>query len=290
MANYSKFKTIPADRVDVGVITTDKLQSGFGALKTFIVANEQALCLDACAQGGANDPLYCQYNGKCCLWTVPAGAKRVTFELWGGGGGGAGHACLCCYHQEIHGSGGGYAVKTIATTEGCQYTICAGGVWPCVRSCACTAGGGCMSYVTGYNLSNFCVNGGCGGWRCTTAEAWNPCWGDTCIGTCAAGGTCGFFGADFGIMGTSGAKIGHSATQDGSTCMRHDGVIAGAAPMTGKNGMTSTIMYWQHCGCYVIWPGGGGITGTMSYCTNDFLGCAVTGTMGGSGAVRITYG
>jgi len=290
MSTYSKFKKIPADRVDPGIITTGKLQSGFGSLRTFLVANEQALCFDACAAGGATDPLYCQYNGKCCLWTVPTGVKKATFELWSGGGGGAGHSCLCCYHQEIHGGGGGYAVKTIDTAEGCQYTICAGGTWPCVKSYVCTGGMGCMSYVTGYGLSNFCVNGGCGGWRCTTAEGYNPCFGDTCLGTCAPGGTCGFFGADFGIMGTSGAKIGHSPAQDGSTCLRSDGIVTGAAPMTGKYGITSTSMFWCNCGCYVVWPGGGGFTGTMSYCTDNFYGCSVSGTMGGSGAVRVTYG
>ena len=49
--------------------------------------------------------------GCCCLWTVPDGVKRVTFELWGAGGNGNGHcSCNRCHHYQ--GAGGGfYSVK-----------------------------------------------------------------------------------------------------------------------------------------------------------------------------------
>jgi hypothetical protein len=46
-------------------------------------------------------------GGCCCLWTVPTGVNRVTFEAWGAGGNGSG-ACSCnrCHH--FRGAGGGY--------------------------------------------------------------------------------------------------------------------------------------------------------------------------------------
>lgn len=298
MSSYSKFKKIPSDRIDSTAITRNKMSSGFGTLNTFIVASEIALKCDACAVGGPNIPWGGQNNicfdqayGKCCLWTVPSGARRVTFELWSGGGGGAGQYCICMGGM-IHGGGGGYAVKTISTTEGCQYTICAGGVWPCATSNCCNGGMGCASYVTGYNLDNFCVNGGCGGWVCRPGGAgggeWNPGVGESCIGGCAPC-ACGFYGADFGIMGTSGSKIGHGATQNGQVCMRGDGIVTGIAPFTGKSGITSTVLYWCHYGCYIVWPGGGGFTGTTSYCGDGYYNCSVTGMMGGSGMVKVTY-
>ena len=34
-------------------------------------------------------------GGCCCLWTVPADIKNVTFELWGAGAAGAGGCCCC---------------------------------------------------------------------------------------------------------------------------------------------------------------------------------------------------
>lgn len=291
MANYNKFKKILNDSIDPGTIVRNDLKNGFGQLRVFIVANEIALTRDACASFSGETPGQNleQAFGRCCQWTVPACVRRVTFELWSGGGGGAGVFCNQCSNQTIHGGGGGYAVKTIETNEGCQYTICAGGTFPCLQNRCSSAGGGCMSFVTGYNLNNFCVNGGCGGCVCVGGDAYSPCFGDTCIGGCAPC-ACGFYGADFGIMGTSGSKIGHSPNQDGGTCSRNVGTMTGIAPFTGKNGILGTFPTWCLCGCYVVWPGGGGISGSTAYCGNCNVWEQSTGGMGGSGMVKVTYG
>lgn len=100
--------------------------------------------------------------GACCLWTVPAGATRARFQIWGaGGGGGAG----CCCGGSPFGSTGAYASVIIPVTAGCSYTLCAG----CAsqsRACSSSPGGGripgCPSWVTGPGLCNFCANGGQG--------------------------------------------------------------------------------------------------------------------------------
>ncbi len=44
-------------------------------------------------------------GGKCCQWTVPAGADWAAFEVWGGGGPGAG---VCCCQQGWAGGSGSY--------------------------------------------------------------------------------------------------------------------------------------------------------------------------------------
>ena len=59
-------------------------------------------------------------------------------------------------------AGGTYNTKTISTTGGCQYRVCAGGVYRCC-SRECNGCIGCSSYVNGYNLSNFCGQGGARG-------------------------------------------------------------------------------------------------------------------------------
>ena len=57
-------------------------------------------------------------------------------------------------------AGGGYYNSKMITTNGnCQYSVCAGGVYPCL-SRECYGCMGCSSYVNGYNLSNFCAIGG----------------------------------------------------------------------------------------------------------------------------------
>lgn len=100
-------------------------------------------------------------GGCCCAWTVPTGTKYIKFEMWGGGGGGAGG---CCCQQGCAGSGGSYAVKTLSGTQvvaGCVYTICGAGSTAQASTCCGFIGN--TSFVTGFNLSNFCARGGCRG-------------------------------------------------------------------------------------------------------------------------------
>ena len=156
MATYSSYKKITNESLADGVVGSAQLAHGARTKPTQQwIFNGRGFCCRNCQQGCC-----CQACGMCCLWTVPAKVTRVTFEIWSGGGGGAGQTCCNCCSFSAGGSGGNYAVKTIATVPGCQYTVCAGGTWPCHYSHTCSANMGCRSFVNGYNLSNFCVEGG----------------------------------------------------------------------------------------------------------------------------------
>lgn len=280
MANYSSYKKVIPDNFDDGFITPDMLApKATNQYCVFYVYNQRGLSRQSCSNGGG---CICQACGQCCLWTVPDGASKVIFEIWSGGGGGPGHTCCNCCSFSIGGAGGNYAVKSINTVPGCTYTICAGGSWPCSKSHGCTASMGCASYVTGHNLSNFCAQGGCGGWMCN-GDAWGP----RVHGTCANCGCCGcgIQGADFGIMGSTGWKLGHS----GCHCQGSDGSWSGVAPMIGKMTMNAGTEVWCSCGCYISWPAGGGLSGTSTYCGNVAKCCAGGSGQGGSGIVKITF-
>jgi hypothetical protein len=278
MATYGSYKKIANESLQAATVESTYLATGaaaaFGVQWVF---NERGLCCQNCSNAGGCVE---QANGKCCLWTVPAAVTSVTFEIWSGGGGGAGMICCNCCGFSIGGAGGNYAVKTIQTVAGCQYTICAGGSWPCAQSHTCAAGMGCLSYITGFNLSNFCVVGGCGGWMCD-GDAWGPRHHDS---GCANCNICGYFGADFGMMGSVGLKMGHGACH----CYR-TASWTGTAPIIGKTQAVGSSETWCSCGCYVNWPSGGGMSGTSSYCGNFAKQCAGGQGQGGSGIVRITY-
>ena len=279
MASYGSYKKINSDQFSAGSVTDTKLETGagFGNCVLYIF-NARGLCCQNCSNAGGCCE---QANGRCCLWTVPSNVSKVTFEIWSGGGGGAGMICCNYCSFSLGGAGGNYATKTISTVPGCQYTVCAGGSWPCTQSHTCVAGMGCASYITGYNLSNFCVVGGCGGWMCD-----GDAWGTYCLNSgCANCNICGFFGADFGIMGSSGFKMGHS----GCHCSGGDGSWSGAAPMIGLMHSTAATESWCSCGCYVNWPSGGGASATSAYCGNFAKQCAGGSGQGGSGIVKITY-
>ena len=221
-----------------------------------------------------------QANGKCCYWCVPDGASTVTFEIWSGGGGGPGHTCCNCCSFSIGGAGGNYGSKTIASSPGCQYSVCAGGAWPCGKAHTCGASMGCKSYVNGHNLSNFCTVGGCGGWMCN-GDAWGP--RHTHFG-CENCNRCGIFGADFGMMGTTGWEPGHGYCH----CVyQYSG--SGQPPLIGKMTVSVTNEAWCNCGCHIEWPAGGGMPGVSSYCNNWAKCCAGGSGQGGSGVVRITF-
>ena len=152
MANYRSYRQVRAAQIGSDSVTVAKLESG--------VAPRY------CVKHIFGHPCYCT-PGCCCNWQVPTGVEKVTFELWGAGGNGSG-ACSCNRCQHFQGAtGGAYNTKTISTTGGCSYTVCAGGVYRCC-SRECNGCNGCSSYVTGYNLSNFCAHGGARG--CANAD------------------------------------------------------------------------------------------------------------------------
>jgi len=278
MATYSSYKQITTEMITDSIIATDNIAQG-SRLKptTFYVFHPRGLCCQNCSNaGGCIDQAY----GYCCLWTVPACVTRVVFEMWSGGGGGAGHTCCNCCSFSLGGSGGNYAIKSITTAPGCQYTICAGGSWPCAVSHTCVAANGCTSWIQGYNLSNFCVLGGCAGVMCN-----GDAWGLYHHATCANNNICSQFGADFGVPGTTGFKMGHA----GCHCSGADGSWTGNAPFIGKVMGISATESWCSCGCYVNWPAGGGMSGQSSYCNNHAKMCAAGMGMGGSGIVKVTY-
>lgn len=278
MATYSSYKKFGAESIQDNTVAGSAIVPGAGAcFGVQWIYNERGMACQNCANAGGCTQ---QAAGKCCLWCVPDGVTYVTFEIWSGGGGGAGMICCNYCSFAIGGAGGNYAVRSISTTPGCQYTICAGGSWPCDRSFTCSAGMGCRSYINGFNLSNFCVTGGCGGWMCD-GDAWGPRHHDS---GCANCNICPMFGSDFGIAGSVGHRMGFGNCH----CRRTTG-WTGTAPLIGKTQAVGASETWCACGCYVNWPAGGGMSAQSSYCGNWAKNCAAGMGMGGSGIVKITY-
>ena len=213
-------------------------------------------------------------GGCCCLWTVPSGVYNVYFELWGAGGNGHG-TCSCNRCQHYAGAQGGYYnAKMINTVPGCQYTICAGGVYPCCQF-DCYACHGCTTYINGYNLTNFCALGGAGG--CANASWQDLCfsdWGRTCVAP-------GDWGGDFAMGNHRGAfMVGSSWCH--CWCQ---GSTPTPAPFIGT-GVTQQLQEcWIRCGCWTV-PYGHGGQGAM---TDQCGGCCGQGGTGGPGLVKISY-
>lgn len=277
MANYGSYRKITTEQIPDGIVDSDKLKFGAGNkyCSIYVYSDRGMKCQECSNNGGC----CCQACGRCCLWTVPANVYKVQFEIWSGGGSGAGMTCSNCCSYSSGGAGGNYATKTVDTTPGCQYRVCAGGAWRCCRSHTCTGGMGCASYVQGHNLSNFCTVGGCGGYMCNGDDN-----GYAMMQTCANCNICGIYGADFGMTGSTGYKLAHS----GCKCQGADYHQAGAAPMISKFHSNMTNEHWCSCGCYVNWPSGGGVSGQSTYC-GDAAKCCSAGIYGGSGFVRITF-
>jgi hypothetical protein len=258
MANYASYKKIQNDNYVDGSIT-DANFADTTAKKAGVVWVAGAIC--QCS------------SGCCCAWTVPSGVKRVTFEAWGAGGAGSG-ACSCNRCHRYRGAGGGYYnTKTISTTAGCTYTVCAGGNFPCLNRecCGCQ---GCTSYVNGYNLSNFCAIGGHGGIADTDwSNSLFSCY-SCCLGPGANGG-------DFGMGNHAGDFQGVWLCH----CFAQGTCTTGAPFLSGKGvGGTLTIC-WIRCGCWTSPYATGGMNAMTTYCG----GCCGQGNTGGSGVVKITF-
>lgn len=259
MANYADYRQVPQDQIPAGTVTNAKLS--IDARHCF------------CTQWVYGDAGQCT-NGCCCYWVTPTGVRRIFWEAWGAGGNGNG-ACSCdrCHHYK--GAGGGYYnSKMISTTEGCGYSVCAGGVYRCL-SIECTGLAiGCASYVNGYNMSNFCAIGGDVG-RAETSWA-NPCFSDwsCCVAPSQNGG-------DFGMGNHQGAWSG------AFNCHCHcQYTQPTAAPFLGGQVEMHSQVCWMRCGCWTV-PYGHGAQGAISsYCGS---GCCGQGGTGGSGVVKITY-
>ncbi|MBO71856.1 MAG: hypothetical protein CL508_06035 [Actinobacteria bacterium] len=219
-------------------------------------------------------------NGCCCLWTIPAGVRKVQWEIWGAGGSGAG-ACSTsrCHHYK--GAGGGYYnTKTIDVTPGDSYSICAAGNGNCCRF-ECNGCRGCASYVNGTNLSNFCA---IGGYEAYANTSWNSAcmsYWDCCIQSGSNGGDFGF-GNHSGAFGGAQWWFGHGHCH----CL-HQQTRATSAPLIGTEVQMSINWCWMRCGCWTVPYGNGGQSAMSSYCGGS--NCCGQGGMGGPGLVRITY-
>lgn len=257
MATYASYKTLKADQIPNNTVTNDKLDPN--ARRCFCTKWFHG-GVGACA------------CGCCCLFTMPTGVRKAYWEIWGAGGSGHG-ACSCnrCHHYA--GAGGGYFnAKMINTDGGCQYTVCAGGNYPCYNRecCGCQ---GCTTYVNGFNLSNFCAIGGHGG-QAETSWA-NPCFSYyTC---CLAPGN---NGGDFGMGNHIGAWSGPF------NCHCHLIFTAPTpAPFIGASQGQEINVCWIRCGCWTVPYGMGGQGAMTSYCES----CCGQGGTGGAGAVKLTY-
>lgn len=215
-------------------------------------------------------------SGCCCLWTVPVQVQRLQWELWGAGGNGAG-ACSCnrCHHFQAA-MGGTYSTKSISTVAGCQYTVCAGGVYRCY-SRECTACQGCSSYVQGYNLPN-CLFYGYGG---DTARA-NTAWSTGCFAVAFPCFCADFNGNDFTIAN----QVPAYSTASGYCHCHPQEIHQGQAPKIAGYSSTGLRQCLVKCGCWRVPYGTGGQSAMTTCCGGGVCG---QGGTGGGGLVRVTY-
>ena len=119
-------------------------------------------------------------QGATCTWTVPAGATKARFQVWGAG---QGSNPACCCGGSSFAENGAYAEMTLCVTPGDQYVVCAG--CSCSRFCCSneTPGYGCMSGVTGPGICCLKADGGhCYNSNCEDMLAMRSCFG---MSTCA---------------------------------------------------------------------------------------------------------
>ena len=167
--------------------------------------------------------------------------------------------------------GGYYNTKMIETNSGCNYTVCAGGVYRCL-SRECYGCQGCSSYVNGHNLSNFCAIGGCRGNA-------NPSWSTACasVNPCCRDSP-GNNGGDFGIGNHSSAwsNSRHDTYRGWCHCY-HYAHSPTSAPLIGTTSHQSIRECWIRCGCWIVPYGHGGQNALTTYCGSGHCGQGGTG-------------
>ena len=259
MAAYSSYKRIISDNLDANTAITDaKFEANAGKnFGTLWVYGSPGACTLGC----------------CCLWTVPTGVKRATFDAWGAGGNGSG-ACSCNRCHRYKGAGGGaYNSITVSVQPGWTYTICAGGVFPCC-SFECNGCEGCSSYVNGCGVA-MCAPGGYRGFADTN-------WPDalySCFECCMAPAS---FGGTFGMRNHSGAWNGNWLCH----CFHKQFCATGAPFLSGGGHMMGAVYgCWMRCGCWTAPFGTGGANAMTNYCGT----CCGQGGTGGSGVVKVTF-
>lgn len=301
---FGKFEQVTQSEIDGGEITLSQYDGKVFTVDTFCHNSQNGPnCCDAYA---AN---------RVQFWCAPTGTTKIKFEIWGGGGGGA--SMRGC-HGGIPGGAGAWAETTIGTsaacvaagkdfTEGDCFDLCAGwgGQWFC---CSCIGCRGCKSYITGNGLTNFCADGGYGGYvychcyyrQCCISGpngdgrgvdyGWHYMGRRTCCAT--------YFGADRGEHGVPGWYTNYCGCgSDTNNCWIKQWVPH--SPGISSRGVTHSGVRvqghacnneWQACsvsgttrGHYNFPRAGGGISATTC---GDGQCC---GQPGGTGMVRITY-
>ena len=195
-------------------------------------------------------------GGKCCLWTVPAGATKAVFEMWGGGGGGA---MACCCQQGGGAGNGGYAIKTCNVAAGEGIRICAAGSTCCDSGNLAGHCGSC-SFVCSESAG---ANGRwetkvCGGngseAACTRCYYWINCYTCCTMCYCCRGLS---DNTDFCMPGTTGNSQPTQFCYGEAHQFSANAPFAAPGPRIGPNGCCSC--FGGCCG-FGIFPGGGGFS------------------------------
>ena len=132
------------------------------------------------------------YRCGCqCTWTVPSGATKARFQLWGAGGG-ANHPSRCCGITPF-GATGAYLSVIIPVTAGNSYTICAGCAYCCYGypQSGSPRNAGCPSYVQGPGLCYLCAAGGSGSLGIFMGARYGYCY--NCAPPCLNGSDMNYF-------------------------------------------------------------------------------------------------
>lgn len=238
--------------------------------------------LEPSSVGNPNTVFYVQNTsnsalngGRCCLWTVPAGYTKATFEMWGAGGDGQG--ARCCERAGTMPTNGSYSLVTIDVVAGQQYRICAAGSG--CSSCCCGIGARAFpSYVvceTGGAVVG-CAVGGCGG--CSQMTRGSHCSGYICCwGLLSDVGT-----GDITMDGTGNISLSNDYCRDGVYMVVPGGL--GSDRMTSdfcaSSPSGSGVTFMQSCPSFPAGAGTPARTCGGSYCY---------GQHGAGGLVKISY-
>lgn len=293
---FGKFEQVTQTEIDAGSVELLSHDGQMFSVNTF-------------CHNSQNGPNCCDsYNtNRIQFWCTPTGTTKMKFEIWGGGGGGA--SMRGC-HGGIPGGSGAWAEKTITSADfsaGDCYDLCSGwgGQWYC---CSCVGCRGCKSYVTGNGLSNFCADGGFGGYVycfcyyrqcCISGPNGDGRGVDYGWHYMGRSGCCSpYYGADRGEYGVPGFYTNYCGCgSDTNNCWVKQWIpnSPGLSSLGGQhNGVRvqghACNNEWPHCSQqgigsnhYNFPRAGGGMSATTC---GDGQCC---GQPGGTGMVRITY-
>jgi len=212
-------------------------------------------------------------GGCCCLWTAPAGTTKATFEMWGAGADGQG--ARCCERAGTMPTNGSYAIITVDTSAGQQFTICGAGSG-CVGCCCGCGPNGQPSYVVRSGSTIGCAPGGTGGNGQITRGGMGSGY-ICCHGLLSA---CGL--GDVVIAGTGTTSI------QSQYCQNHSYMFVGGGWGSDRKTPDWCASSFARAGRYRMcsspsFPGGAGTPG--SACGGGYC----EGQCGAGGLVKVSY-